>query len=228
MAFRYSPKIVTDGLVLAVDAANKKSYPGSGTVWYDLSGNNTNGTLTNGPVFDSGNAGTIDFDGTNDYISFPSNIFSTLTSITISCWFYWTNLERWTRIFDFGASTSVYMFLTPRSSLNRPRFTIRAPSLSEQIINAPSAISTNVWSNIVITLNGTTGIMYMDGVSIQSNSISSTPDDLGNTTNNWIGKSQFSDPYYTGNIANVTIYNKALSAAEVLQNYNAVKTRFGL
>ena len=226
MAFHYSPKIVTDGLVLALDAANRKSYPGSGTVWKDLSGNNTNGTLVNGPTFDGGNAGSIDFDGTNDYISFPSNIFSTLTSITISFWFYWTNNEQWTRIFDFGASTSVYMFLTPRSSANTPRFVIRPVGGSEQVINAPSAISTNVWSNIVITLNGTTGIMYMNGASIQSNSISSTPDDLGNTGNNWIGKSQFSDPYYTGNISNVTIYNKALSATEVLQNYNATKTRF--
>ena len=56
MAFRYSPKIVTDGLVLSVDAANKKSYPGSGTTWYDLSGNAINGTLTNGPTFDIGRA----------------------------------------------------------------------------------------------------------------------------------------------------------------------------
>ena len=67
MAFSYSPKIVTDGLVFAVDAANKKSYPGSGTTWTDLAGSN-DGTLTNGPTFDSGNGGSIVFDGSDDYI----------------------------------------------------------------------------------------------------------------------------------------------------------------
>ena len=69
MAFNYSPKIVTDGLVFAVDAANKKSYPGSGTTWTDLAGSN-DGTLTNGPTFDSGDGGSIVFDGTDDYVEF--------------------------------------------------------------------------------------------------------------------------------------------------------------
>ncbi len=67
MAFFYSPNVVTDGLVFAVDAANKKSYPGSGTTWTDLAGSN-NGALTNGPTFDSGNNGNIVFDGSNDYV----------------------------------------------------------------------------------------------------------------------------------------------------------------
>jgi len=69
MATRGGPKIITDGLVLSLDAANTKSYPGTGTVWKDLSGNGNNGTLVNGPTFNSGNNGSIVFDGVNDYAS---------------------------------------------------------------------------------------------------------------------------------------------------------------
>ena len=69
MATKYSPKIITNGLVLSLDAANNKSYPRSGTTWTDLSGNNNTGTLTNGPTFNAGNQGSIVFDGVDDYIS---------------------------------------------------------------------------------------------------------------------------------------------------------------
>ena len=69
MALSHSPLIVTDGLVLCLDAANKKSYSGSGTTWTDRSGNGNNGTLVNGPTFDSGNGGSIDFDGVDDNVN---------------------------------------------------------------------------------------------------------------------------------------------------------------
>ena len=69
MSTKYSPKIVTDGLVLCLDAANSKSYPGSGTSWNDLSRNNNTGTLTNGPTYTSSFGGSSVFDGTNDYVS---------------------------------------------------------------------------------------------------------------------------------------------------------------
>ena len=69
MAFNYSPNIITDGLVLYLDAANTKSYPGSGTTWRDLSKSQLNGTLTNGPTFNSSNGGSIVFDGVDDYVN---------------------------------------------------------------------------------------------------------------------------------------------------------------
>ena len=72
-----APSIVTDGLSLYLDAANTRSYPGSGTAWYDLSGNVNHGTLVNGPTFDSGNAGSIVFDGTNKYVNFPNPLNKT-------------------------------------------------------------------------------------------------------------------------------------------------------
>ena len=80
MGVAYNPNIVTDGLVLCLDAANKRSYPGTGTTWTDRSANGNNGTLTNGPTFDSANGGSIVFDGTNDYVTTTKNNLDTLST----------------------------------------------------------------------------------------------------------------------------------------------------
>jgi len=84
--FSHSPKIVTDGLVLALDAGNTKSYPGSGTTWFDRSGNARNGTLTNGPTFSSANGGSIVFDGVDDYVSCGNPSIFQINQGTISAW----------------------------------------------------------------------------------------------------------------------------------------------
>ena len=84
MAFSYSPKIVTDGLVLYLDAENTRSYPGTGTTWSDLSRDGNNGTLTNGPTVDSGNGGSIVFDGSNDYVDFDDIL--DLSTLSVSMW----------------------------------------------------------------------------------------------------------------------------------------------
>jgi len=89
MAFSYSPKIATDGLVLCLDAANNRSYPGSGTAWTDLSRGGNNGALTNGPTFNSANGGSIVFDGTNDYVQVTSpfgDIDWSLRAWSFSAW----------------------------------------------------------------------------------------------------------------------------------------------
>ena len=94
MALSHSPKIVTDGLVLCLDAGDGKSYSGSGTTWYDRSGNGNNGILVNGPTFDSNNRGAIVFDGVNDHVSIPNSSSLQLSnnqSFTIS---YFVNLNR--------------------------------------------------------------------------------------------------------------------------------------
>ena len=92
MATKYSPKMVTDGLVLSLDAANTKSYPRSGTTWTDLSGNSNTGTLTNGPTFNAGNLGSIVFDGTNDYVGIPYNsILAPTSQISYGAWAFLSN-----------------------------------------------------------------------------------------------------------------------------------------
>jgi hypothetical protein len=88
MGLSHSPSIATNGLVLCLDAANRKSYPGSGTTWTDLSGNGNNGTLTNGPTYSSANGGSLSFDGTNDVVNSTTSIIDRADGqeITVSCW----------------------------------------------------------------------------------------------------------------------------------------------
>ena len=224
------PDLIQDGLVLSLDASDRNSYVSGSTTWFDLVGTN-NGTLVNGPTFSSANLGSIVFDGSNDYATFPTGFLSTLTACTVSFWVYWSDNQQWTRVIDFGTGVTVNMFFTPKNSVNNnPRFAITTGgNPSEQIITSTNAMLLNTWYNFSITLNGATGTMYRNSVVDATNSsMTLTPSSLGNTNQNYLGRSQYSDPYFQGQISNIQIYNRALSAQEVLQNYNATKTRFGL
>ena len=126
MGLSHSPRAVTDGLVFCVDAANPRSYPETGSGWYDLSNNNYDGTLINGASFDSANAGSISFDGTNDRAEFPSGIMDTGT-ITV-CWWQkgWDGARRVT-ILEMGTtSDEVYggggIYFNENASDGRLRF----------------------------------------------------------------------------------------------------------
>jgi hypothetical protein len=126
MAVNYSPKIITDGLVLYLDAANTRSYPGSGTVWSDLSRGGNNGTLRNGPTFNSGNGGSIVFDGVNDYASFPNNTNLDNQKITMENWVYPTiTLSQQGFIFEKGFEiaeiTCPTKYFSEASSINLSR-----------------------------------------------------------------------------------------------------------
>jgi len=231
MSFAHSPKIVTDGLVLSLDAGNTKSYVSGSTTWFDKSGFSNNGTLVNGPTFSSANGGSIVFDGVNDYVTFSTGFISTLTACTINFWTYWVDNQQWSRVFDFGTGTQINMFFTPKNGISStPRFAITIlGSGNEQQITSNSSMLLNTWYNFSITLNGATGTMYRNAVIDNTNSsMTFTPSSLGSTNQNYLGKSQYSDPYFQGNIANVAIYNRALSATEVSQNFNALRGRFGI
>ena len=231
MSIQGGPFSIHDSsLVLSINAANTKSYISGSTNWADLSGNNLNGTLTNGPAFNSSNNGTLQFDGVNDYVSFPTGFISTLTASTFSVWFYWTDNSNWSRVFDFGTGTTYNMFLTPKNGgTGVLRFAITTSSgAGEQQINHV-ALSLSNWYNVVVTMSGSAGNMYVNGTLVASNnSMTNTPSSLGSTTQNYLGKSQYPDPYFAGNIASLLIYKKALTSSEILQNYNTEKSRFGL
>lgn len=138
MAASIGPENVTNGLVLALDAGNKLSYPGSGTVWKDLSGNNNNGTLTNGPTFDSNNGGSIVFDGTNDYVS---NTMSNPGSmpITFEFWIY-SNSSSPVGIFDTAPNTGDVL---RNYSAGNVEWHIASPSIA-------LGLSANTWTNIIL------------------------------------------------------------------------------
>jgi hypothetical protein len=199
----------------------------------DFSGNYSTGTATNFdgaygysssvPTTLSGSdAGSRSFDGSDDYVSLPSGLGQNLTSFTFASWVNWSTPSVWQRIFDFGSGTNVNMFLTPdNGDTFTPRFaiTIGGAGAAEQRINAPSALPTGSWHHIAVTLDAvhTLGTMYIDGVSVSSNSgITLTPFSLGATTSNYLGRSQYTvDPYFSGDIDDVRIYNRALSAQEI-------------
>jgi hypothetical protein len=229
MATLYSPKIVTDGLVLALDAANGESYPGSGTAWADLSGNGNNGTLTNGPTFNSGNLGSIGFDGVNDTVNMGiGNTFFPLPQFTINVWF-----RSFGTVDTTGTTPSLYGFTYGI------RCGVGSSGLSFSVDNGSNLSTTSTtgnipfrngdWYNCTMTHTGTVNSMYING---QFNvSVNRTWSGTSRwPTNGWnLGRDNNDNFYFFfGQISHCQIYNRALSAAEILQNYNATKGRFGL
>jgi len=188
MSFNNGPTIVTNGLVLALDAGDRNSYVSGSNTWFDLTGAN-NGTLTNGPTFNSGSGGSIVFDGTNDGVS--TNFNSALGDFTICAWFKWGGGI-------IRASFPYGLYIGP--------------------------FSENVWNFISMKRQGTIQTLYANGIdntvsqSVTSGLLSTDALTIG------YGGSQ----YMSGSISIIQIYNRALSASEVLQNYNATKGRFGL
>ena len=231
MAYQNSPKIVTNGLVLCLDAGNTKSYLGTGTAWYDLYKSGYNGTLYNGIGFSSANSGSLTFDGTNDYL-YVTN--STNTNIGTGNWsqnvwvkFNSTANQRITikRFGGLGYGYSLYI------SSGAVGFEILTPS-TYIIING-SSISTGVWYNFCVTLNRSgSGILYINGIQNSTADYSSFNGlDITNSyplTLGAVDPAIVSGAYLNGNIAIVQNYNKLLTSLEVLQNYNATKSRFGL
>jgi len=226
----YGPRTVTNGLVLALDAADKNSYKGSGTTWKDLTSNANNGTLTNGPTFSNTNSGAIVLDGTDDYVSLTSTTSLRPSNVTLSVWFNRNN----------SAISGAESIAESRKSLWLSYgFHISSGAITWYIGYLDSApYSTSVgatgnyidgrWHNVVGTYDKQNLKIYVDG-SLQATSNSFTSDILYTGYLVFlIGFHAESTTYFEGKIATTSLYNRALTATEVLQNYNATKTRFGL
>jgi alpha-L-arabinofuranosidase len=194
----------------------------SGTSAADSSGNGKTATLVNGPTWVAGKlSNAVNMDGTNDYVSMPSGIVSTLNDFSIATWVKLDTISTWSRIFDLGTGTTVNMFLTPRSGSSAIRFAITTNGgSSEQQINGTAALPTGAWKHVAVTLSGSLGILYVDGVEVGRNgSMTLKPSSLGSTNLNYIGKSQYADPYLDGQVDDFRIYDRALSSSEVLALY---------
>lgn len=218
MSFNYSPKIVTDGLVLYLDAANRNSYPGTGSVWTDLSRSGINGTLTNmgSTGYSSSNNGVIVFDGTNDYVLHNSLDLGTICSWGL--WFKYNNLSG-TQVI-LGSNITNYYSLFYLSNIFYVNYNGSFAQLSY-----PTGLSVDTWYNVFLTRNGLTITVYLNGVSIGTMTGGSSS---LSTIFAVIGAETTTRYYLKGNISNVSVYNRVLSSSEVLQNYNATKSRFGL
>jgi len=235
MAFSNGPTIVRDGLVLALDASDRNSYPGSGTTWFDMSGNGYNGTLTNGPTFNSSNGGSIVFDGVDDYTSL-GNLGTIGNAYSIECVFYSTAVQSYKNVYDMNYST-----YNPNTGNVGPRM----EQFSDNTFNwvwsgntsnngiynytTPSALLANRFYHTVFTLNSGTVNTYKNGV-IQDSNVASPNGYITTFGDVNIGRGFILDPsrYFAGTVPVFKIYNRALSAAELTQNYNATKSRFGL
>jgi hypothetical protein len=227
MAFNYSPKIVTDGLVLYLDAANAKSYPGSGTTWNDLSRGGNNGTLINGPTFNSANGGSIVFDGTNDTVNLQQSNSIDVNTLTWSCWVNAVYSSQ--RAFFFignnvGQAISPYkIFIGSIIQSSQTRLRINYNNVAT--VNLGNLID-NTTYNLVITYNGATTLMYVNGMSIGSST--AMTGNLNSRTFGYVGSTAQSSEFLNGRVFQTLLYNRALSAQEIQQNYNATKTRYGL
>jgi hypothetical protein len=237
----YYGNIVKNGLILDMDAAKRDSYPGTGTAWNDISGFQYNGTLTNGPTFNSANGGSIVFDGTNDYVITTLNQTPSLnitSTITLESWIKSTaiaNASHGDGIFSKGTSSDsnsgVYeTVLINISGINYPFFRMRIGSSTPTYSPTNIPITLNQPYHIVSTYNGSTLRIFVNGVE-SGTGLSASGNIEANTQQLAIGVRYLSlsvatDSYFSGNIFLNRIYNRALSAAEVLQNYNATKGRY--
>jgi hypothetical protein len=163
-----------------------------------------------------GNA--VQLSGNGEYVDLPDGIVSGLHDFTISAWVNPSANTAWSRLFDFGTGTNDYMFLTLSAGGGPLRFAITTGGNgAEQQINAPGTLPLNTWSHVAVTLSGSTATLYVNGQQAGTNdNMTLTPAALGATTNNWIGRSQFSgDPFLAATVDDFQIYDHALSAADI-------------
>ena len=241
MASKSGPDIIEDGLVLCLDAASKRSYPGTGTTWTDLAGNN-DGTLTNGPTFDAGNGGSIVFDGSNDYAYVPTSDdlnFAGESNITISCWVKMdsrNNLNTFImwedRVNSNGRELRIGCSVNDSYQCQFQFYKSPGGNSNSVLVKVTTSLLANAYYNAVGTFNGSIMCLYLNGSLEGTTNVTGTiqPPEHG-TNARWIfgaGELNESDRFLNGNMSNVSIYNRALTASEVLQNYNATRGRYGI
>ena len=237
MATEYNPRIVTDNLVFYVDAGNTKSYPGTGDTWTDMSGVN-NGTLTNSPTFSSDNGGYFDFDGADEYVDLGSIGSSNALllddpaggGLTISTAFNWTLGDSFPRIIDKSDGSSGQngwsFFINKNASMNngRLRFSEDSVSMTSDTYSEPA--TWQIWTFTHVKADGA-WVWYMNGMS--DNSGTTTYSIPADEIDAQIGRAWANgSKRYKGKIPFVMVYNRALSAAEVKQNFDALKGRYDL
>ena len=227
MAIGYNPTLVTNGLVLCLDAGNIKSYLGSGTTWTDLSGNGYTGTLTNGPTYNSSNGGSIVFDGINDYVQ-TANLTTVVSSKTLSAWCQLGSTTQTGGGLIGVMSTDGNTFDTIVYNETGQGWGFGSDFYSRTAWSGVSETSTSSWVYLTATYSNNLYKLYRNAVLIL------TTTSYGIYTFNAgvnfiLGKRHGTT---TGplncKIAQATIHNTALTADQVSQNFNALRGRFGI
>ena len=227
------PNISDNGLVLCLDAANVKSYVSGSTIWNDLSRNGNTGTLINGPSFSSASLGSINFDGIDDYalIPYSPSIPIGSSARSVSLWFY-TNSSTWIKdvntLFFYGSGTNGNAFGIDFDAY--PIMEVFTWGGTGRDLLFSSSFAQIGWKNIAVTYNGSTTILiYENGIFTQTLTLSAaTTTPASSIYIGAINPSVLAGSYFTGSISNVQIYNRALSQEEILQNYEGLRSRYGL
>jgi hypothetical protein len=222
MSFFHSPNIVTNGLVLALDAANPKSYPGTGTTWTDVSGNGNNGTLNNGVGFSPSYKGILTFDGADDDVR--TTLFTNArTNVTMAGWFF-VNLGTVGTFLSNGDDPGGYCVGIGQYFGTADNQIVGLFGYVRWLLTGAYYQYTG-WHHIAMTLDGSgTPSIYVNGVLIGT-----YPGSMANTPSPGSGfsiGSQWGIRYANTKCGNSTFYNRALTATEILQNYNATQQRF--
>ncbi len=213
MAISYNTSIVTAGLVCYLDAANPKSYSGSGTTWADLSGTGNNGTLTNGPTFSSVNGGVIVLDGVNDYIDIPLNmtnqsytIMGAARYVVVGGRTFSARNNNWLMGHWAGTTQNYYSegWVTGAGS--------GGLDTSWRVYAATGNYASDSWA------------LYVNGDLNAGPNTNGTNGPNGFAIGSYAAGSEFSNSH----ISNLLVYNRVLSAAEIAQNFNALRGRYGL
>ncbi len=216
MATNYNPSIVTSGLVLALDAGNTKSYPGTGTTWTDLSGNGYTGTLVNGPTYSSSNGGSIVFDGSNDYVTTNYSAENTYWSFEYAFYF---------NAFPVGSGTvCAGKYAGGNAIWSGPNNAISL-SINGGTISSGITPTSGNWYIVTCILGATGQRLYVNGELKATGSTTTTsPGSVWTLGSFGVGGNY----WLNGRIASFKLYNFALDNDQVFQNYSALRGRFGL
>ena len=223
---------VTSGLLINLDAGNPSSYPGSGTTWADLTGNGRNATLQNGPTYSASNGG---------YLTFVDTSFQHATIPNVGDLSQWT-AEAWARATVSLSSKVTAIFCNQYNLSTKLNFSLgtnRAPTSYNLCAGYYNGLwrttngfapTLNAWTHHIGTYDGSTINQYVNGSLNTSLSYSGTSQSGGELriARRWDDSATLASNYFGGDIAAIRLYNRALSSSEVTQNYNALKSRFGL
>ena len=216
--------IVATNLSMFLDAGNASSYPGSGTTWTDLSGNSRNGTLTNGPTYSSADGGSIVFDGTNDFVQCSGSITAAAATFVI-----WIRRNGPQGNFDgiLYSRGSVATGISFFGTTNKISYTWN-DAVNTYSWDSGLTIPDLTWCMVAVSVTSTTATAYLcqsSGITSAINTVSHTSTTLDDIK---IGRDETDIRYFNGRIATAMIYDRALSADEITQNFNALRGRYGL
>ncbi len=234
MGIGYNPRIVTDGLVLCLDAGNTKSYSGSGTAWNDLSGSSNHATMFGSVPFETDTTRCFNFSTATGASSasstlgftFASNMVQTTGDFTISCWIKNPNTSSGqVGLFSNAGGADGYRFGIGTDGI----YFLIGPNYTEGTVTFTSTLSTTVWHNVIAVYDRTVSKnirLFRNGIYNNAASIPSSQTAFTNATPGLVRSACCG--VYTGKLANFKVYNKALTAEEILQNFNAFRERFGI